>query len=81
MTESENGTYTVQTHLETSGEQNVHVYFHVNGEMLQADFIVKVTGSSSKTFVLWTFVTVNVALVVTAGTLKKQKSIAMKGGK
>ena len=81
MTESDHGMYTAQTHLEASGEHDVHVMFHVNGEMLQADFVVKVTGSSSKTFVLWSFVAVNVALVVTAGTLKKQKSITVKGGK
>ena len=81
MTESEHGIYTVQTHFESAGEHDVHVMFHVNGEMLQADFLVKVTGSNSKTVVLWSFVAVNVALVVTAGTLKKQKSLIVKGGK
>jgi hypothetical protein len=81
MTESEHGMYTAENHFESAGEHNVHVMFHVNGEMLQADFLVKVTGSSSKTFVLWSFVAVNVALVVTAATLKKQKSITVKGGK
>lgn len=81
MTESEYGTYTTQTQLETSGDHDVHVMFHVNGEMLQADFVVKVTGSNSKTVVLWSFVAVNVAVVVVAGTLKKQKSLPVKGGK
>lgn len=81
MTESEHGTYIVQSHLESAGEHDVHVMFHVDGELLQADFLVMVAGSSSKTFVLWSFVAVNVALVVTAGALKKQKSITVKGGK
>lgn len=81
MTESEHGVYTVQTHFESTGEHDVHVMFHVNGEMLQADFLVKVTGSNSKTFVLWSFVAINVAVVAVAGTLKKQKSLTVKGGK
>lgn len=81
MTESEHGMYTVQTHFESTGEHDVHVMFHVNGEMLQADFLVKVTGSNSKTVVLWSFVAVNVAVVAVAGTLKKQKSLTVKGGK
>jgi hypothetical protein len=81
MIESEHGTYTAQTHLEATGEHDAHVFFHVNGEMLQADFLVTVTGSSSKTFVLWSFVAVNVALVAAAGALKKQKSLTVKGRK
>lgn len=81
MTESEHGTYTVQTHLETSGEQNVHVYFHVNGEMLQADFIVEVAGSNSKSVVLWSFAAINVVVVAVAGVMKKQKSLTVKGAK
>ncbi len=79
MTESEHGMYTTQTHLEASGEHDAHVMFHVNGEMLQADFLVTVTGSSSKTVVLWSFVAVNIALVASAGILKKQKAIIVKG--
>jgi hypothetical protein len=79
MTESEHGSYTAQSHLESAGEYDVHVMFHVNGEMLQADFLVTVTGSSSKTVVLWSFVAVNVALVVSAGVMKKQKTITVKG--
>ncbi|GER79224.1 MAG: hypothetical protein DPW21_00170 [Anaerolineae bacterium] len=81
MTESEHGMYIVQTHLEATGEHDVHVMFHVDGEMLQADFVVKVTGSNSKNIVLWSFAAVNVALVAAAGVLKKQKSITVKGGK
>ena len=79
MLESEHGMYTVETHLESSGEHDVHVMFHVDGEILQADFTVEVAGSSSKTIVLWSFVAVNVALVASAGILKKQKTITVKG--
>jgi hypothetical protein len=79
MTEShERGEYTVTTQLESSGEHDVQVFFHVNGEMLQVNFIVDVTGTSSKTIVLWGFVVVNVGLVASAGILKKQ-SIPVKG--
>lgn len=81
MTKSEHGMYTVENHFKSAGEHDVHVMFHVNGEILQANFLVKVTGSSSKTVILLSFVAVNVALVVTAGTLKKQKSITVQGGK
>ena len=81
MTESEHGTYTAQTLLESSGEQNAHVYFHVNGEMMQADFLVMVTGSNSKYVVIWGYVAINVAVVAVAGIMKKQKSITAKGGK
>jgi hypothetical protein len=79
MSEShEHGEYTVTTHLESSGEHDVQVFFHVSGEMLQADFVVDVTGTSSKTIVLWGFVMINVGLVASAGVLKKQ-SIPVKG--
>lgn len=79
MTEShEHGEYTVTTHLESSGEHDVQVFFHVNGEMLQVNFVVDVTGTSSKTMVLWGFVLINVGLVTSAGVLKKQ-SIPVKG--
>ena len=81
MTESEHGMYTVQTHLETSGEHDVHVYFHVNGEMLQADFIVDVQGSNSRSVVLWSFAAINVVVVAVAGVMKKQKSLTVKGVK
>jgi hypothetical protein len=46
--------------------------FHANGEMLQADFIVEIPGTNSKTIVLWSFVMVNVALVASAGITKRQ---------
>jgi hypothetical protein len=52
--------------------------FHANGEMLQADFIVEIPGTNSKPIVLWGFVMVNVALVISAGIMKKQ-SIILKG--
>jgi len=79
MMESEHGMYMVETHLESSGEHEVHVMFHADGEMLQADFIVEVAGSNSKTIVLWSFVAINVALVASAGIVKKQKAITVKG--
>ncbi|MHB8778163.1 MAG: hypothetical protein ACYC6R_10425 [Anaerolineales bacterium] len=80
MTESdEHGMYMVETHLESSGEHDVHVMFHVNGEMLQADFIVEVGGTSSKAIVLWSFVVVNIALVASAGVMRKP-TIPVKGG-
>lgn len=81
MTESEHGMYIVETHFESSGDHDVHVMFHVNGEMLQADFVVNVKGSNSKYFVLGSFAAINVAVVAVAGALKKQKSLTVKGGK
>jgi hypothetical protein len=81
MAEShEHGVYVVETHLESSGEHEVQVMFHVNGEMLQADFMVDVPGISSKTIILWSFLTVNVGLIAFAGVLKKQP-VSVKGGK
>jgi hypothetical protein len=71
MSEShEHGEYTVTAHLESSGEYDVQVFFRVDGEMLQADFVVEVPGMASKTIVLWSFVAINVGLVVSAGVLK-----------
>ncbi len=81
MTESEHGMYTIETHLDATGEHDVHVMFHVDGEMLQADFVVQVAGPVSKNAVLWSFAAVNVVIVAAAGALKKQKSITVKGGK
>ena len=79
MTEShEHGEYIVETHIETSGEHDVQVFFHVNGEMMQADFTVEVPGMASKTVVLWSFLLINVGLVVSAGVLKTQ-SVTVKG--
>jgi len=75
----EHGMYVTETHLESSGEHEVHVMFHANGEMLQANFTVEIPGTNSKTIVLWGFVMVNTALVISAGIMKKQ-SIIVKGG-
>jgi hypothetical protein len=75
MTESEErGVYVLETHLESVGEQNVIVFFHVNGEMLQADFLVDVAGVASKSVVLWSFVAVNTSVLVSAGVLKRQSN-------
>lgn len=72
MESEEEGIYILETSLESSVEHDVHVMFHVNGEMLQADFVVDVTGASSKTVVLWGFGVVNVALIASASIMKKQ---------
>ena len=73
MTEShEHGEYLANAYLERSGEHAVQVFFHVNGEMLQADFIVEVPGMASKTVVLWSFLLINIGLIVSAGVLKNQ---------
>ena len=74
----EHGTYIAETHLESAGEYEVQVFFHVNGEMLQADFAVEVPGIASKTIVLWGFALVNVGLVTCAGILRRQ-SVSVKG--
>jgi hypothetical protein len=80
MTESdEHGMYIVETHFESSGTHAVHVMFHANGEMLQGDFVVEVPGMSPKTIILWSFAAVNAALVATAGVMKKQKTVPVKG--
>jgi hypothetical protein len=78
MESDEHGMYMVETHLESAGEHDVHVMFHVNGEMLQADFVVEVPGTSSKTVILWSFGVVNVALIASASMMKKQP-ITVKG--
>jgi hypothetical protein len=54
--------------------------FHVNGEMLQADFVVDILEVLSKAIVLWGFVAVNIVLIASAGILKKQP-IPVKGRK
>lgn len=76
----ERGVYMIETHLETAGKHEVHVMFHVNGEMLQADFVVETAGTGSKTVVLWSFAAINVALVFSAGIIKKQKNVPVKSG-
>lgn len=75
----EHGVYIAETHLEAVGKHEIHVMFLGNGEVLQADFVVEIPGISSKMLVLWSFVLVNIALVVSAGILKKQP-IPVKGG-
>lgn len=74
----EHGQYIVETHIEKAGAHDVQVFFHVDGEMTQADFTVDVSGMESKTVVLWSFLLINVGLVVSAGVLKTQ-SITVKG--
>lgn len=74
----EHGIYVAETHLESSGTHEVNVMFHINGEMLQADFVVEIPGGLSKTIVLWSFVVINVVLIASAGIMKKQ-SIPAKG--
>ena len=80
MTESdEHGMYVVEAHFESSGPHEVRVMFHANGEMLQGDFVVEVPGLAPKTIILWSFAAVNAALVATAGVIKKQKTVIVKG--
>jgi hypothetical protein len=74
----EDGIYMVETHLESSGTHEINVMFHVNGEMLQANFVVDIPSVISKSAVLWSFVAINVVLITSAGVLKKQ-SIPVKG--
>jgi hypothetical protein len=62
------------------GEHEVNVMFHVNGEMLQADFTVEILRVISKTLVLWGFVLVNIMLITSAGFMKKQP-VPVKGTK
>lgn len=78
LSEFHHGTYVAKTHLESSGANTVSVMFHVNGEMLEADFIVEVAGANSKTIVLWGFVAINVLVIASAGMMKKQ-TVAVKG--
>jgi hypothetical protein len=78
MEADEHGMYMAQTHFESSGEHEVNVMFHVNGEMLQATFVVDILRSLSKSLVLWSFVAVNVVLILSAGLLKNQV-VAVKG--
>jgi len=70
----EHGIYVLETHLESAGTHEVNVMFHVNDEMLQANFVVEIPGVLSKTIVLWSFVAINVVLIASAGILKKQPS-------
>ena len=74
----EHGTYITETHLESSGEHEVRFFFHVNGEMLQADFVVEIPGIAARSIVLWSFVVINVGLVSFAAVLRKQP-VSVKG--
>jgi hypothetical protein len=74
----EHGMYTLETSFESAGEHEVSVMFHVNGEMLDATFVVDILSNFSKSLVLWGFVVVNVALISSAGMLKKQ-TVPVKG--
>lgn len=76
----EHGMYVAETHLEKSGEHEVLVMFHANGEMIEAGFTVEIPGTNSKTIVLWSFVMINMALIASAGFIKRQ-SIPVKGAK
>ena len=76
----EHGIYVAETHVESSGKHEVNVMFHVNGEMLQADFVVDIPGVLSKTVVLWSFAAMNVILIASAGIMKRG-SIPVKGAK
>jgi hypothetical protein len=74
----EQGMYVAETHLEKSGAHEVLVMFHANGEMIEAGFIVEIPGTNSKTVVLWSFALINMALIASAGFIKKL-SIPVKG--
>jgi hypothetical protein len=76
----EHGMYIAETHLEKTGEHEVLVMFHVNGEMIEAAFTVEIPGTGSKTVVLWSFALINMGLIASAGYMKKQ-SIPVKGAK
>jgi hypothetical protein len=76
----EHGMYIAETHLEKTGEHEVLVMFHANGEMIEAAFTVEIPGTGSKTVVLWSFALINMGLIASAGYIKKQ-SIPVKGAK
>jgi hypothetical protein len=78
MESDEPGMYMLETSLESSAEHDVHVMFHVNGEMLQADFVVEVSGTSSRAVVLWSFGVINVALIASASIMRK-RPVAIRG--
>ena len=75
----ENGIYVAETHVESAGTHEVNVMFHVNGEKLQADFVVEIPEVLSKIIVLWSFVAINVVLIASAGIMKRQ-AVPVKGG-
>jgi hypothetical protein len=80
MESKQQGLYIVQTHLDSTGEHEVRVMFHVDGEMLQADFVIAARGVGSKGTVLWSFAAINVALVLSARIMRRRAIVATKGG-
>ena len=66
------GSYEAEIHLVSSGEYDVQVSFHVNGEMLQAGFRIDVPGAGARTLVLWSFLLVNTLVITSAGVMRKQ---------
>lgn len=76
----EHGMYIAETHLKDSGEHEVRVMFHINGEMIEATFTVEIPRANSKYVVLWSFALINTALIASAGVLKKQ-TILVRGVK
>lgn len=76
----EHGMYIAETHLKDSGEHEVLVMFHINGQMIEAAFTVEIPGANSKYIVLWSFALINTALIASAGFIKKQ-TIPVKGAK
>jgi hypothetical protein len=65
------GTYIGQAHLDSTGRQDIRAMVHVDGQMLQADFVVGGAASSSRSIVLWTFAGVNAAILFSAGLRRK----------
>jgi hypothetical protein len=76
----EHGMYVAETHLEKSGVHEILVMFHADGEMIEAGFTVEIPGTNAKTVILWSFVMINMALIASAGFIKKQ-SLLIKGAK
>lgn len=74
----EHGIYAGGARIDSSGKQAISVMFHVDGEMLRADFVVEVPGVISKAAVLWGFAAINVVLIASASILKRQ-SVPVKG--
>ncbi|MEK6754426.1 MAG: FixH family protein [Chloroflexota bacterium] len=75
----ESGQYSGEILLDKPGAWIFNVHFTINGEMLAAEFPVEIYGKNSKTAILWSFAILNAALVVTAGVMKKQKTVFVKG--
>jgi hypothetical protein len=67
------GTYIAQAHLDSTGAHDVRAMVHVDGQMLQADFVVGGAASSSNSMVLWGFAAINTGIVFFAGLLRKTR--------